>query len=43
MSNISATRYGWFASYANTQYGRIVTVRAVLACKTVRRRYNAGH
>src|SRR5579859_1515493 len=22
----SGTRYGWFASYANTQYGRIVTV-----------------
>jgi cell division protein FtsI/penicillin-binding protein 2 len=25
-SNNSGTRYGWFASYANTQYGRIVTV-----------------
>jgi cell division protein FtsI/penicillin-binding protein 2 len=22
----SGTRYGWFASYANTSYGRIVTV-----------------
>ncbi len=25
-SNNSGTRYGWFASYANTQFGRIVTV-----------------
>jgi penicillin-binding protein 2 len=25
-SNNAGTRYGWFASYANTQYGRIVTV-----------------
>ncbi|HYG98620.1 MAG TPA: penicillin-binding transpeptidase domain-containing protein [Terriglobales bacterium] len=25
-SNNSGTRYGWFASYANTQWGRIVTV-----------------
>ncbi|HET8667093.1 MAG TPA: penicillin-binding transpeptidase domain-containing protein, partial [Terriglobales bacterium] len=25
-SNNSGTRYGWFASYANTEYGRIVTV-----------------
>jgi membrane carboxypeptidase/penicillin-binding protein len=25
-SNNAGTRYGWFASYANTEYGRIVTV-----------------
>jgi penicillin-binding protein 2 len=25
-SNNAGTRYGWFASYANTQFGRIVTV-----------------
>jgi cell division protein FtsI/penicillin-binding protein 2 len=25
-SNNAGTRYGWFASYANTQWGRIVTV-----------------
>ncbi|HYD16650.1 MAG TPA: penicillin-binding transpeptidase domain-containing protein [Candidatus Nanoarchaeia archaeon] len=25
-SNNAGTRYGWFASFANTQYGRIVTV-----------------
>jgi cell division protein FtsI/penicillin-binding protein 2 len=25
-SNNAGTRYGWFASYANTAYGRIVTV-----------------
>jgi membrane peptidoglycan carboxypeptidase len=25
-SNNSGTRYGWFASYANTEFGRVVTV-----------------